>query len=313
MKTLEISLPSRGYASKKFFVLSDLHIATPKDVNKMKRIHEHILERMGETGVKYDAFFIVGDIIDSTDVLLQEDTTKDLIRFIAHLSSLAPVYIALGNHDLCSRKKTRYNQRRRWRKDERTFTREFLDRIVELPNTIVCETGTFSLDDYFTVSIFNPPLEYIMNSSDGNDRYLKKNEHLYKFLKKLNGLDTNILLCHYPNAVKFLHKAGYLKKIDLAITGHNHNGMTQFLCLESILERIGQPNRGIVTPGKSFKKEETLQMRGLVHMDKRTALYINPAVTSLAAGTGFLHYFDPLFYMGSTEVAFVGDEKKENE
>lgn len=301
MKTLKYSFPTADSRDKHFFVLSDLHIARAHDTKKLDAILGVLTKKE-----KYDAIFLVGDLINSTDTLKDDKLTDHLINFIRALGSLSPTYIAVGNHDVCSYKKIGESPKK-WRRDDRRFTEEFLNRIKTIPNIHVRDREIFEIGDNYTVSIFNPPIEFVDKTLKSDLSFITKKSSSFAFLQKLDPNKTNILLCHYPDVLKQLHRVGLLENVDLAIAGHNHNGMTQFLLIEPILSLIGQPNRGIVTPEKSFKKSDTSDMRGLIKLDEKTHLLINPAYTSLSANTFPLNLLNCLFYKGSSLIAF---EKK---
>ena len=306
MKTKVLTVPKKNHRPKRFLVLSDLHIGSRKDLKVIEKVNTHIKDRMAKLRITYDAVFIVGDIVDSTDILGKSGPTYEtLLELIYTLSSIAPVYIATGNHDLCSKKRRDRAKSYWWKRDNVSFQSRIIDELDDTDHPIIARDGIFDLDDEYQIAIFNPPIEYMLKSPDGNDKYLKKNEHLYSFLKKLKPSKTNILLCHYPNVVRHLQRHGFIENVDLAVCGHTHHGMAQFLFLEPLLDALGQKNRGLITPGKSIRPKDTAGLRGLIKLDERTRMYINPAVTSLSRNTGLLHIFEPLFYSGCTDIVYA--------
>ncbi len=305
MQTLEYKIPTQNKVEKKFFVISDLHIAREKDLEKLDKIIYQLSKTAGLSGRRYDAIFVVGDIIDATNALRSPKIVRKLLNFLRELGQTAPTFLAIGNHDLCYSYKTRWKPRY-FRPDPYYLQEHILDEAWNYEGIEILDNETYELDDDYTISVYNPPLEYMSDAPDGNDSYLERKEiKQYAFLKKLDQNKVNILLCHYPNVIKFLHKTNYLKKIDLAIAGHNHHGMTQFLHMDAILDFLRLPNRGIITPGKSFKPKDTRKMRGLMKLDDTTHLLINPAVTSLSWNTRPLCILNPLFYSGSSAVSLV--------
>ena len=308
MKTLEYKFAT-DKGKKRFLQLNDLHIANHDDAFKIRKITSTILQNIESDGA-YDAFFIAGDLTDSTNTLHNEYLLSVLLDFIHLLGKLAPTFLATGNHDLCSLV-TSKNCKKGWRKDEQTFQNKIIDVIKTFEGVVLCETGTYNLDGEYSVSIYNPSIEYMLSSLEKRETVLQNDEENYRFLLHMNPSKTNILICHYPDVLKYLHRKGYLEKIRLALAGHNHNGMTQFLFLETILNALGQKNRGLITPDQQLLSAETAEVRGLIHLDGNCDLYIGPAVTSLAPNTGFLRHFNFMFYEGMSEISFEPSKKLE--
>lgn len=307
MKVLEYSQSVPNKVGKKFLALSDLHVFTDKDVKKLFKIINY-LEKAEDKDEIYDAIFLVGDIVDGTNVLrFNDDVTAELIAFIKTLAEFAPTFICYGSHDLaCLYEGKLEKGASHWLVDQEAFFERLIDKVAGEKNVHV-EEGTKDIGDGYTVSMYNPPLEYAMLKPDGDNRYLYRDSLKYDFLKKLDANYINVLLCHYPNAIRFLFEQGLLNNVDLGVAGHNHNGMTQI----GLLEVFNKGNKGIITPGKSRDKEDTAEVKGVIELSDRTSLLINPAYTSLAACTGKLHSMDGLFYSGATEINFYPAEEEE--
>lgn len=284
------------FVGKKFLVLSDLHIFKENSLGKLCTIKEYIEENAGDSS--YDAIFVVGDIVDATNVLrFNNFVSNELLNFMKFLGEVAPTYICYGSHDLAFMDKE--DGLLDWYPDEQIFQERFLDKVYGFSGIQNLDNGTQDIGDGYTVSVYNPPLVYAMDSPDGDNKYLI--EEQFSFLNNLTQDKVNTLLCHYPNAIKYLHRKGKLNNVDLAIAGHNHNGITQFIPLECFLNLIGMKNCGLITPGKVLFPRD---VRGVEPLSYRTDLLINPAVTSLAECTGNLAKFDSLFYVGATEVIY---------
>lgn len=285
----------------KVLVLSDLHIFTEKDIKQVEKFLDKIKNN------NYDAIYLVGDIIDSTNVLkLFDSVTGRLLELIAFLGHIAPTYIVYGSHDLAYR--SIYNT---WLNDKSTFENEFLNKISGYHNINVLENETRSLKEGtgYTISGYNPTLVYALNTPDGNEKILLREK--CKFLTELSSDKTNTVLCHYPQAIMNLHKAGILKNANLSVTGHNHNGCTQFkfIPVEFFLDLFRQNNRGLITPGKSIKLEDTKNLRGNIELGDDSTLLINPAFKTLAACTGKLEKLDWMFYRGYSEIEYIPEDK----
>lgn len=307
MKTLEYTIKTAKKSQKKVLILSDLHISKHEDAVKLKKLISKILENIQKRKT-YDAFLLDGDIYDSTNVLRNEYLRNIVLDFIRLLGSIAPTVLTTGNHDVCALKISK-NYRKGWKIDYDTFRQKFLDVVRNFEGVVLVDTGSCNLDAEYVISIYNPSIEYMLSSPENRETSMTKDRDSYEFLKCLDRDKIQILLCHYPDVLKWLHSKGYLKNVDLAIAGHNHNGMTQFLFLENILHAVGQKNRGIITPDMSAKLADTAKMRGMINLDDETKLYINPAFTSLAPNTGFLNHLDKFFYSGMTEITFEPDKR----
>lgn len=280
-------------------VLSDLHIFSDKDIPNINSLIKEV-----EAG-KYDAIFLVGDIIDATSVLKYNSrVTGILLDFIKLLGSLAPTFITYGKHDIAE---FYQSPKPYWAPDELTFYEEFLDVVAGFNGVNVYSNKPYSLKKGHTVSMINPTLQYDLKTPGGNPDELMKDSEQYKFLSKLNPNFNNILLCHYPNAIITLYQKGLLSNISLGIAGHNHNGITQIVPLEMFLNFIGETNRGLITSGSSVNLKETKFLRGVVELDSSTNLLLNPAIKTFTpcTGNGNLEKLNWMFYPGASIINYV--------
>lgn len=309
MKIFEYTVLTKQNIRLKALVLSDLHIFDIKDILSVEK------QMMDLKKKKYDVIYLVGDIIDATNPLrFNTLVTGKLLNLIAYLGYVAPTFIVYGSHDLAyyshSLGKEKGNM---WLADEVTFREKFLNKIANYQGINVLENETRAIKGGYTVSGFNPSLNYAINTPDGDISLLLSESEKYRFINQLDPTKTNTLLCHYPNVILGMYERGLLKNIDLSVAGHNHNGMTQFrlIPLEKVLNLFGQNNRGLITPGKSIKLSDTECLRGVVKLDNRNSLVINPSYKSLAACTGVLEKFDWMFYKGATSIEYVPDNEDE--
>ncbi len=306
MKLFKYEFPLKNNEKLKILIISDIHYFCQKDNGKLEEIFNELNSH------NYDAVFLVGDIIDSTNVLrYDKNATNKLLDFIYVLGSIAPTYIAYGSHDLgYYNNHIKDKNKCHWQKDELTFYEEFLNKVSGYKNVNIEENKTLNIKNEYTINIINPSLEYAMYEPDGNEEILIQELEKYKFLENLDSNFTNILLCHYPNTVISLYKLGMLDKVDLSISGHNHNGITQFkfIPLEFILNLIGCKNRGLITPGKSIALKDTKYCRGKIDFDKKSSLIINPSITTFANCSGILKNLDGLFYEGASVVEYIPEK-----
>ena len=295
MKINNYVIPTKQNDTLKVIVISDLHIFQVCDIKILEKI---IIELKKEN---YDAIYLVGDIIDCTNILKSNSYVTDkILEFISFLGYIASTYIVHGNHDMLF-----YSQNRQpWSNDTETFISQFVNKISQYKNINILDNETLTIKDGYTISGITPPIEYILNSPDGDYTILEKEREKYNFLNNLSTDDTNTLLCHYPSAIFQMHQNNLLNKINVSVAGHNHNGITQLRVfpMEFLLDLIKQNNRGLIAPGKHLF-ENTKYLRGNIKLDENNTLIINPAITSLSHSTG-LNSFNFLFYKGATQILY---------
>lgn len=277
----------------KALVLSDIHIYKASDEKMLNKII-YLVEKN-----RYDAIFIVGDIIDYTNILTNNKKIVDMIiNFIQELGKRAKTYIVYGNHD-CG-----YVYKNNWRYDIKTLEKKLSNNFRNMPNVWVLNNETQEIKEGYTISGYIPSKKYMQANAKENSEILYQELETLLFLKKLDPNKINTFLCHYPHVIEELNKLGYLNNIDVSIAGHNHNGVTQFLPLELLLNLIGEKNRGLITPGKSMKLSHTKFLRGSKKLNERNTLVINPCVRTFGSTAHYLRHLDFLFYRGSSEIIY---------
>lgn len=287
MKTMVYTREVSKNVGKKYLTLSDLHVFTDKDIKKLHGILDYLENNEGK-GITFDAILLVGDIIDGTNVLrFNSNATVELIAFIKTLGLYAPTFICYGSHDLAFYFNGKLEKGDSpWCKDEEAFKSRLLDKIAGEKGINVLD-GTQDIGDGYTISVYNPPLEYAMLKPDGDNRYLLQEKLNYEFLKSLNPNDINTLICHYPNVIRFLFEQGLLDNVDLGVGGNTRDGLG------------GKPNK------------DTQNLRGLVTLSDRTSLLVNPAYNNLPASTGILQHADGLFARGVAEIDFIPEVEEQ--
>lgn len=266
----------------------------------------------------YDAILLVGDILDQTSALEDEQLTNKILWFLASLGKILPTYVVYGNHDLGHYFK---NLERLvgspWITGEKLFKERFESIVSSMTGVFILNNKTAILDDGYTVSGINPSVNYFSNPLENFQIILDEID--LSFLTTLDSQSINILMCHYPNVIFELHRLGIfelhrlglLKNVDLCVCGHNHNGCTQLKVfpLEQILNFIGCSNRGLITPNMSMKLGDTKHLRGVVELDDNTNLVINPSIKAFSACSEKLEVLDPLFYRGVSSLEFVPEKE----
>ncbi len=296
MKITNQTIFSNQNTDLKVLVISDLHVFKKRDIHDLEKITEVL--KMNE----YDAIYVLGDILDGTDVLYKNTyVAEKCMEFISSLGEMAPTYIVYGNHDVA------YCQNRQSVYDFDFSKSYFLDKMNSYKNVYVLDNEVKMVKDGYTVSGYNPPCNYMERM---NEILLEDVEH-YAFLKNLSKENMNTLLCHDPNVIQYLNQNGFLSHIDVAAAGHTHSGVTQLRIfpLQAILNLVGQPNRGCITPNHSMAFRDTKYLRGRIPLRDGPVLLVNPSFKTFSACTGGLQYLDSLFYKGASEIHYVAKEK----
>ena len=176
-------------------LLSDLH------GNSFGRDNARLIAKIQEQTP--DAIFLDGDMIDrgadAADV-------RKLLRLIARLCEIAPVYFAPGNHEL------EYMQ----------SDASFLAQVAEAGAVVVN-------DSYVDVTIAGQPLR--IGGTMGHAFYFGRSEAEfssspeYLFLKAFEDTDApKICLAHMPDT--FIFNGAYNSwDVDLVLSGHTHGGL----------------------------------------------------------------------------------------
>lgn len=176
-------------------LLSDLH------GKSFGRENSRLIAKIREQSP--DAIFLDGDMIDRS---ADSADIQELLRLIARLREIAPVYFAPGNHEL-----------------------EYMQTDASLL-TQVAEAGAVVVNDsYVDVTIAGQPLR--IGGTMGHAFYFGRSEEEfsfspeYQFLKAFEDTDVpKICLAHMPDT--FIFNGAYnLWNVDLVLSGHTHGGL----------------------------------------------------------------------------------------
>lgn len=300
MKLYNYVVPTKQMKGFKALVVSDLHYSGYEDNARMIDI---LLELDDQN---YDAVFIVGDIIDSTNVLKEEGSQEFLVDFMKILGSFIPTYIAYGEHDIS---KQDSNNPKLWVSDKIVFMRDFLNKIAGFPGIHIAANNVYDIARGYTVSIINPSVEQALNSINGKREMLEKSLITCNYLKALRKNDTNTLLCHDPRTIIYLYILGYLDNVDLSLCGYTHGGYAQFkyFPVEGLLNLFNK-NKGLVEPLKPAILENITLARGQYDFDKMKMI-INPAMNPLPKSMGKIRLLDPLFYKSASVINYEAQKE----
>ena len=193
-----INLPEL-YGSARVVVISDLH---GKEYGKENK---QLLSKISEQ--KPDAIFVVGDMLDDSDVTNGFSKTTKLLN---DLLDIAPVYFSYGNQ-------------------EKEYRHDILDGFV---NTIT-ENGIIVLDDSFVDCEIGGQKIRIGGTMGhafpfGRTKEEFESSDEYIFLKDMEKTDLpTIVLAHMPDTFIFNDAHNYWSNIDLVVSGHTHGGVAR--------------------------------------------------------------------------------------
>lgn len=219
-----------GNLGYKIALFSDIHYDIKYDLTIFKKIINNLKEN------KPDFICLAGDIIDYS-LVIQDECMNEFKKFIKEISLIAPTIITLGNHDISYK----INHKRvignieavnSWFLNLNTIENVYYLYNKSIIKNELCFTG------------YNPPFKYYgarqentkLFASDIDDKINLKPSYY------------NILLCHSPINVfkpEVLKKSKQIKKADLILSGHMHNGL-----VFKLFDKKG--NKGFVSPYKTL-------------------------------------------------------------
>ena len=204
-------------------LISDLHYSY--EVNK--KVFNKVLNKF--KNIKIDYICIPGDILDESI-----DYDQNVYDFFEKLSKISTVIISLGNHDISKFNKSKMTY----------YDTKWYEKLKPIKNLYILNNEQITFDDItFTgyTALYNK-----------EDSYSDTPLTTLDDLKNLNFKATkyNILLCHSPQSIlgnEELYNNEFIKKQNLILCGHMHNGM-----VPPLFDKIFKGNKGIIAPGKKL-------------------------------------------------------------
>ncbi len=209
---MEEKIYNIGKIDKRICLITDLHFSDNYDLSLLKKIEENVFIN------KPDFICLSGDIIDYGD-MVYSDKMNYLKDFIKNLSKISQVIVSLGNHEISNFK----NNGLKVKSDSSNIfdvTNWFMD-LNKLENVYFLNNKNLVRDNICFIG-FNPDYEYY--KKEDNKLFIKELDRKIKMNKKY----FNIMLCHSPVNVftpLTLKYCKEIKKADLILSGHMHNGM----------------------------------------------------------------------------------------
>ncbi len=281
-------------------VISDLHFSYQVSDSKLLSIYQMVKR------VEPHYILIVGDLIDSSNMVEEKRERVRLISFLMKLSDIGKILISLGNHDFYKRGKYLDDCGRKSNVCF-YFDQEFFDALAHLPHVFLLDNQSYQ-DERIFVSGISLPFSYYRSDKG---RHFEDKEILLQTLKKEHRLlfhlphdKVKILMIHSPVYLKEAEVEKEFLEFDYVVSGHMHNG-----CVFLGLHEFWNTSYGIISPSKTlFPKyvRNTLQRRE----DK---LIVNGALVTFQANTGVIQLFNFLYPLSSTLLKFTSDKKYDKE
>lgn len=180
----------RAGGSVRFVVLSDLH------AHQFMNDNGHLVDKVGEQ--RPDFILMCGDFVN-------EDSKEHarLERLVENLCDIAPVYFALGNHELAYMENGHEN----------------LKEDMEAAGAVVLEKEYVDISGIRIGGLY----DYAF-ALDGNDEAANVEESVRVFLEDFQKTDQyKIIMSHRPDSFIFGNASKYWD-VDLVVSGHNHGG-----------------------------------------------------------------------------------------
>jgi hypothetical protein len=262
-----------GNIGYKIALITDLHYEEDYDLN----IFSNILNILKDN--KPDFICLSGDIIDRNNLIKKEDLLIPLKQFIQDLGNITQTIVTIGNHELCNRHI----------KGDFNLVNDWFLKLNRIENIYYLYNKSLVRGNICFTS-FDLPFEYYeIKSGKKSEQYLLKNiDKNINLTKKY----YNILLSHSPIDIikeKVLKESEEMKKVNLILSGHMHNGMVPpFLDGKGNIGIIGPYNMILPTTARNkiIKKID----------DREITLIISGGVVKISSGhSKLLHSFNKLF------------------
>lgn len=177
---------------------SDLHFSYNLPDNEMNQILDY------EYAINPDYIVITGDLVDSLDVLVDDNEKYCFLSFLKNLSMIAPLYVSFGNHDFYGNGSYSF---RNYKKD-----------LVLYSNVGVLDNKKITTSN-FNIAGISMTEKDCASKAAFKRRLLAYNDVLKTYSDKLN-----ILLTHSPKFILDGDIYDLISSFDYVFSGHLHNG-----------------------------------------------------------------------------------------
>ncbi len=270
--------------NKKICLLADFHLSHISSDNKIKLVINDIREKSP------DYICICGDYIDCTNMFEDKSIYDKSILYLKELSKISKVIFTLGNHDITKmlkRHKHKFDINKKWINDVST-----IPNVIFLHNKIYQEKGIRFIG-------YVLPYKYYYDKKWENESILIKSYN--KYISAIDSYKFNILLCHSPMRIfndNVFNNIPDLKKIDIILSGHMHNGM-----LFNYMDKIWKGNIGLVGPHKKLFPSTSRGIKTKFINGKEISLIVTGGVTKVQeVAPKIIRFADKLY---NPEVSYI--------
>lgn len=277
--------------NKKIILISDIHYS-----HKFKKEKIDILIQKIKN-IQPDFICITGDIIDNIKIIEEEKLKNEILHFLTMLSQIAKVIVSIGNHDQFEliksgfRCKYRFNDNKKW-----------FEEVKKIDNLHLLDNSIFEIDNICFIG-FTPSFNYYENEVVLNNNIIIN--ELNSNLPQIDDKKFNILLTHSP--INILNENTYketpIKKMNLILAGHTHNGM-----VPPIIDELIPNNYGIFSPNNHwFYNAKLTRGRFILH---NINLIISGGITKIhECSPKYMIPLNELFPMSIDFIEIVGNKK----
>ena len=251
----------------KLAVFSDIHYTENYPIKRLKVIEESLRANHP------DYICIIGDLIDQGDVLENSQCRDYFYDWLRRLSLIAPIMIALGNHDMGIYHSKWYHH----------YPKEIIEEIGSMPNIYVLNNRSIIKESILFLGYTLPFSYYDIDNKENVEPYIDDIDTQFKNIMQNNKF--SILLCHTPIYVTndMVCKTNVLKSCQLILSGHMHNGIVPF---------SGLGHYGLISPWKKFFPKYA---RGYFQLDKRNYVVSGGVIAFSKVSPRIFHCFNCFF------------------
>ena len=238
----------------KFFLISDIHFSRKVSSKKLQAITDQAHKQHP------NYILIAGDLIDELGAIINNSDLRRLTSWLEQLGQVAPVLIALGNHDFYRKNPDHNNifsKKRHWYAEK---NQHYLDVLNEIPNVQVLDNQVYEDKNVYIFGFTQSPEYYQFDRDEkrsttllhpgGEDRdiMLSDLDKLDpKLITKLPAHKVKIAIIHSPVYLSDSEVSSHLCEFDFFVSGHMHNGV-----VPPLINDFWRSDRGIIAPGKKL-------------------------------------------------------------
>ena len=271
-------------------VMSDFHFSHIIDDKRLNLILDSIKKN------KPNYICIIGDYIDSANMLKDKIIYDKSVNFLKKLCMKTKVIFILGNHDIC----TINNKKRRFYLDKK-----WINEISKIKNFIYLDNNIYE-DDNMRFIGYNASFRYYSKKNEDKKLLIKDINNNLKNINNLKNDKYTILLFHSPIHIfsdDLLNKTNLIKDVDLILCGHMHNGLTP-----NFIDKLWKSNKGLVSPHRHFFPDNARGIKRKYINNHDIYLVISGGVTKVHEVAPKMLHFLNKFY--NPEVAYIDLKNK---